>query len=502
MVAYAEQEMQRFVAQHRLSAATQAELRTLPLEALLSVLGASKGRAAAAVPLAAQARQVSTNADGGEDAVVMARIAQIKASSRVAFLPEADSMATRAVKLEKPILPTDAPKAKPDVPPGPRSAELGATEVAPKVRERIEARGHKLDIAQGIFDFIHTHALPKEAEQALLMMSTSHVLAIIRSKSLFKGVEASGKANILMAKVKKLDDQVYDLLKRVSKGDLKAKPNRSRSKKRSRSRERHRKSMSRRRRKKPQPQRRSSPRRERRGSPAAARHGRRSQSRAARQRRSRGRRRATAATRASSSSSSSSSPGGRGAKSSNQTTAPVAAARADESAGAEPSKSKGSAARRAATLAALAATAAESAKEQRSQEEPAEMVGAEDSEAPEPASALVPAEAAGNTAGAPDASDVIAPGSSALSIQPEGEGEQRVWDWLFELDSGRGSLLRYFGAIRTEFDADFSQIAAARLPTPITPGTLGSIEPSFFEVLGVKPIGHRLLFAKGIAALP
>jgi len=62
-------------------------------------------------------------------------------------------------------------------------------------------------------------------------------------------------------------------------------------------------------------------------------------------------------------------------------------------------------------------------------------------------------------------------------------------------------MLMYFEPIQNEFDADFSQIAAARLAQPIAPGTLGCIEPSFFEVLGVKPVGHRLLFAKGLMAL-
>lgn len=81
------------------------------------------------------------------------------------------------------------------------------------------------------------------------------------------------------------------------------------------------------------------------------------------------------------------------------------------------------------------------------------------------------------------------------------DNEQATWDWLEGLDGGRGSLLQYFGTIKSEFDADFTQIAAARLDTPSGPGALGSIEPSFFEALGVTKAGHKMLFAKGILAL-
>jgi len=103
------------------------------------------------------------------------------------------------------------------------------------------------------------------------------------------------------------------------------------------------------------------------------------------------------------------------------------------------------------------------------------------------------AHAAGAGAGADDEMAIVA--------APANDTEQGVWDWLEGLDNGRGSLLQYFGAIKREFDADFNMITAAKLPTPFTPGTLGSIDPSFFEALGCKPVGHRLLLAKGILAL-
>lgn len=92
--------------------------------------------------------------------------------------------------------------------------------------------------------------------------------------------------------------------------------------------------------------------------------------------------------------------------------------------------------------------------------------------------------------------------AGALVVHPANDTEQAMWDWLENLDGGRGSLLQYFGAIQSEFDADFTQISAARLTTPWCPGTLGSIEPSFFEALTVTRVGHKLMLAKGILALP
>ena len=86
-------------------------------------------------------------------------------------------------------------------------------------------------------------------------------------------------------------------------------------------------------------------------------------------------------------------------------------------------------------------------------------------------------------------------------VVPQGEHEQAAWDWLKNLDGGRGSLLKYFEVMRDEFDCDFAQLAAARLETPVGPGALGHLEPSFFEALGVEQIGHRLLLARGILAL-
>jgi len=79
--------------------------------------------------------------------------------------------------------------------------------------------------------------------------------------------------------------------------------------------------------------------------------------------------------------------------------------------------------------------------------------------------------------------------------------EEGMCKWLTNLDGGQGALLQYLDPIKTEFDADFAQIRAAKLARPIAPGALGHIDPLFFEVLGVKSVGHKMLFARGIINL-
>ncbi|CAE7834716.1 unnamed protein product [Symbiodinium sp. CCMP2592] len=53
------------------------------------------------------------------------------------------------------------------------------------------------------------------------------------------------------------------------------------------------------------------------------------------------------------------------------------------------------------------------------------------------------------------------------------------------------------------FDLDFEQLVSVRLKDQApAQGVLGTIDPLFWEVCGVKQLGHRLLFAKGLRALP
>ena len=77
-----------------------------------------------------------------------------------------------------------------------------------------------------------------------------------------------------------------------------------------------------------------------------------------------------------------------------------------------------------------------------------------------------------------------------------------MYEWLQGLDNGRGAMLQYFEVTKTEFESDFSQIAASRLPEPISPGSVGRKDPSFWEAAGVRSVGHKLLFAKGVLQLP
>lgn len=79
--------------------------------------------------------------------------------------------------------------------------------------------------------------------------------------------------------------------------------------------------------------------------------------------------------------------------------------------------------------------------------------------------------------------------------------EDQMRDWLRGLDNGKGNMLRYFDAIKAEFDSDFMQLCELKLPDPVSPGIIGKINPLFWDVCGVRPAGHRLLFAKGIMAL-
>lgn len=150
-----------------------------------------------------------------------------------------------------------------------------------------------------------------------------------------------------------------------------------------------------------------------------------------------------------------------------------------------------------AAAAAKLAEAMEAVEEAQRQEEAAAAEAlAEAKQQPQPQQ---PPEDSEAIAGAGEGVDAAA---GALVVHPDNDTEQAMWDWLENLDGGRGTLLQYFGAIKSEFDADFTQISAARLTTPWCPGTLGSIEPSFFEALTVTRVGHKLMLAKGILALP
>merc|ERR1711924_575942 len=93
-------------------------------------------------------------------------------------------------------------------------------------------------------------------------------------------------------------------------------------------------------------------------------------------------------------------------------------------------------------------------------------------------------------------------GEEGVGKPPQGTDERKLHNWLASLDAGGGRLLRYFDVLCAEFEGDLRQIAAVRLARPVSPGMLGFIDPSFWQVCGVELTGHRILLAKAIRALP
>jgi hypothetical protein len=104
------------------------------------------------------------------------------------------------------------------------------------------------------------------------------------------------------------------------------------------------------------------------------------------------------------------------------------------------------------------------------------------------------------------------PAHVRLAEWPVGGHEAKLHDWLSGLDRGRGKFLQYFDALRQGFSADLSKIKGMQLKIPCGAGNIGTISPEFWQIcatgqLGVycvptMPLGHQLVFAKGIRALP
>mmetsp|Transcript_70972 Transcript_70972/g.211617 ORF Transcript_70972/g.211617 Transcript_70972/m.211617 type:complete len:130 (+) Transcript_70972:117-506(+) len=90
---------------------------------------------------------------------------------------------------------------------------------------------------------------------------------------------------------------------------------------------------------------------------------------------------------------------------------------------------------------------------------------------------------------APSSSSPTAPGHGDNQEQAHVQGHERPGEARrASRQGGEGHIASHAGG-------------SGGLAQPIAPGTLGCIEPSFFEVLDVKSVGHRLLFAKGLLAL-
>lgn len=350
------------------------------------------------------------------------------------------------------------------------------------IKARIAKRGHTLDVAKMILEFVRSHDLPNEVEQALLMIPTRHVLLIIKNSNLFTTSSTTHeKVSAVLGEVRIVDELVYDLVKKVMRD---TRPNelatrKARSRSRSRKDKKHIDS-------KAAKGRRSPPRRHHSRS-AGARGKRRQQAPPPRRRsKSYGRQRRHEKRRRSRSGHSKCRSLDRGrmqalrhsnVKSIDQVQPP-------------PSPQ------------------GDSAPSDRNVKSCQEATDAEPHQSMEVSSAQVDDSLdAGNSAGAayekgPERKLLLPDGAGTSVPEPEDDAEKAVWEWLLQRDGGKGAFLQYFPVLRDEFDCDFSQICAARLTSPISPGTLGFIEPSFFEVLSVKSVGHRLLLAKGILALP
>eukprot|EP00439_Symbiodinium_sp_Y106_P080905 s56_g19.t2 len=103
----------------------------------------------------------------------------------------------------------------------------------------------------------------------------------------------------------------------------------------------------------------------------------------------------------------------------------------------------------------------------------------------------------------PPAASQTPPQQGAAVDPGDAEKETKMLGWLKSLDGGRGALVQYFSKLKEEFDLDFEQLVSVRLKDQApAQGVLGTIDPLFWEVCGVKQLGHRLLFAKGLRALP
>ena len=79
---------------------------------------------------------------------------------------------------------------------------------------------------------------------------------------------------------------------------------------------------------------------------------------------------------------------------------------------------------------------------------------------------------------------------------------EELMRWLMSLDKA-GGLVQYFDVLCVEFDADVKKnISCARM-SDYDPkrSVLEAVDPAFFDIINCKKLGHRMLFAHGIARL-
>jgi len=79
----------------------------------------------------------------------------------------------------------------------------------------------------------------------------------------------------------------------------------------------------------------------------------------------------------------------------------------------------------------------------------------------------------------------------------------KLLKWLKGLDNGKGAMIRFFDPLVSEFDGDLMQIAAAMKDSGEKSrcSLVETVDPMFWDVLGVETIGQKMLLARGIAKL-
>ena len=85
-------------------------------------------------------------------------------------------------------------------------------------------------------------------------------------------------------------------------------------------------------------------------------------------------------------------------------------------------------------------------------------------------------------------------------IAKEAIAHKELEEWLRNADAGKGILLQYSEALLREFGSKQELAASINEATPGT-SKLQRVDPAVFETLGVRSLGHKLMFAKAITAL-
>ena len=85
-------------------------------------------------------------------------------------------------------------------------------------------------------------------------------------------------------------------------------------------------------------------------------------------------------------------------------------------------------------------------------------------------------------------------------IVKEAIAYKELEEWLRNADAGKGILLKYSEALLSEFGSKQELAASINEATPGV-SKLQRLDPAVFETLGVRTLGHKLMFVKEITAL-